>query len=144
MVEQAIKRYINTLPEGKRNDIEALHQIIISLHPTGRLWFLDGKNEENKTVANPNIGYGLQTITYTDGKKKEFYQVGITATTTGISVYILGIADKSYLVKEYSKRIGTANVTGYCIRFKKLKDVDITVLQEALRDGFAMNGANGI
>ena len=64
-----------------------LHQMISALIPTGKLWFLDGKDETGKTVSNPNIGYGSQAIKYANGTTKEFYQIGISANTTGISVY---------------------------------------------------------
>jgi len=104
--------------------------------PACKLWFLDGKNSENKIVSNPNIGYGLQTMKYADGKTKEFYQIGISTNTTGISVYILGIDDKTYLAKTYAKKIGKASVTGYCIKFKILKDINIEILKAAMRYGF--------
>jgi hypothetical protein len=61
----------------------------------------------------------------------------LSANTTGISVYILGIKDKKYLAKAYGKKLGKASVTGYCIRFKTLKDINIDVLEAAIRHGFA-------
>jgi hypothetical protein len=103
--------------------------------PKCKLWFLDGKNEKGKTVSNPNIGYGIQTIKYADGKTREFYQIGISANTTGVSVYILGIKDKKYLARTYRKELGKASVTGYCIKFKTLKDINIDILKAALRYG---------
>ena len=116
--------------------MQTLHRIILELMPACRLWFLDGKNSENKTVSNPNIGYGLQTIKYADGTSREFYQIGMSANTTGISLYILGINDKTYLAKTYGKLIGKASVTGYCIKFKTLKDINIEVLKAAIQDGY--------
>lgn len=133
-LQPQIKDYINSQPEPKRSDMEALHRMILEIKPGCKLWFLDGKDSENKTVSNPNIGYGAYTIEYADGKTKEFYQVGMSANTTGISVYIMGIDDKTYLAKTYGERIGKANVTGYCIKFKKLKDIDIEVLKDAIKD----------
>ena len=109
--------------------------MILELMPVCKLWFLEGKNSEGKTVSNPNIGYGLHTIKYADGKTREFYQIGISANTTGISVYILGIEDKTYLKKTYGKKIGKASATGYCIKFKTLKDINIDILEAAIRDG---------
>src|SRR5262249_53233693 len=100
-----------------------------------KLWFLDGKDSENKTVSNPNIGYGLRTINYADGTSKEFYQIGLSANTTGISVYILGIKDKEYLAQTYGKKLGKASVTGYCIKFRALKNIDVEILKAAIRDG---------
>jgi len=130
-----IKAYIASQPEPKRSDMQALHGIILEIMPACKLWFLDGKNSENKTVSNPNIGYGLHTIKYADGKTRPFYQIGLSANTTGISVYILGITDKTYLAKTYGKKIGKANVTGYCIKFKKLGDINMEVLKEAIKYG---------
>jgi len=134
-VQQQIKEYIAGQPEPKRNDMQDLHRIIQEVMPASKLWFLDGKNSENKTVSNPNIGYGLQTIRYADGNTREFYQIGLSANTTGISVYILGINDKKYLAKTYGTKIGKASVTGYCIKFKTVKDINIEILKAAVRDG---------
>lgn len=108
--------------------------------PNCKLWFLDGKDDKGKVVSNPNIGYGLQTIKYADGKTKEFYQIGISANTTGISVYIMGIDDKKYLPDTFEKTIGKASVTGYCIKFKTLKDINIDILETAIRDGVKRTG----
>jgi hypothetical protein len=66
-VEEQIKEYISSQPELKHSDMQALHGIILQLMPACKLWFLDGKNNENKTVSNPNIGYGCQTKKYADG-----------------------------------------------------------------------------
>jgi hypothetical protein len=135
-VQEQIKAYISSQPEPKRNEMQELHEIILKIKPTSKLWFLDGKDSENKTVSNPNIGYGLHTIKYTDGKTRDFYQIGLSANKTGISVYILGLDDKTHLATTYDKKIGKASVTGYCIKFKTLKDINIEVLKAAIRDGF--------
>jgi hypothetical protein len=133
--QKQIKEYITSQPEPKRGDMQALHRIIRQVMPACKLWFLDGKDSENKTVSNPNIGYGSRTIKYADGKTKEFYQIGISANKTGISVYILGIKDKKYLSQIYGKKLGKASVSGYCIKFKTLKDINTDVLEAAIRYG---------
>lgn len=109
--------------------------MILQVMPGCRLWFLDGKNSENKIVSNPNIGYGVQTMRYADGKTREFYQIGLSANTSGISVYILGIKDKKYLTGRFGKDLGKASVSGYCIKFKFLRDINIDILEEAVRYG---------
>ena len=136
-IQDQINEYIASHPEPKRGEMQELHTTIQETMPACKLWFLDGKNSENKIVSNPNIGYGLRTITYADGKTKEFYQIGLSANTSGISVYILGIDDKTYLSRMYAEKLGKASVTGYCIKFKKLKDINIYVLQEAIRNEVA-------
>ncbi|CAA7389588.1 DUF1801 domain-containing protein [Chryseobacterium fistulae] len=134
-IQQQIQEYITAQPESKRNDMQELHNIILELIPEGKQWFLDGKNDEGKIISNPNIGYGSYIIQYADGTKREFYQIGLSANTTGISVYILGIEDKKYLAQTYGEKIGKASVTGYCIKFKTLKDVHLHILLEAIRYG---------
>jgi hypothetical protein len=132
-VKDEIKEYLVSQPEAKRIDMLELDRIIKKLMPKAKLWFLDGKDEKGKIVTNPNIGYGSYIITYADGSTKEFYQIGITANTGGISVYIMGLDDRTYLKKTYEKRIGKASVTGYCIKFKALKDIHVEVLEEAIK-----------
>ena len=134
-VQEQIKKYIASQPAPKRSDMEELHRITLELLPRCKLWFLDGKNSENKTVSNPNIGYGLHTIKYANGETREFYQIGISANTTGISVYIMGIKDKAYLAQTYGKKIGKASISGYCIKFKTLKDINVDILEAAIRYG---------
>lgn len=136
-IQEQIETYITSQPEPKRSDMNELHRFILQVLPRCRVWFLDGKNSDNKTVSNPNIGYGLRTIRYADGATKEFYQIGLSANTTGISVYILGIADKTYLPLTYGKTLGKASVSGYCIKFKTLKDIHIDILEAAMRYGVA-------
>jgi len=134
-VQEQIKKYIAGQPEPKRSDMRELHRLTLQLSPECTLWFDDGKDSTNHTVSNPTIGYGVQTIKYANGKSREFFQVGLSANKTGISVYILGLKDKKYLAKTYGKKLGKASVTGYCIRFKTLKDINIETLAAAIRDG---------
>lgn len=140
-VQAQIKTYLASQPEPKRSEMQALHHLILEVMPASKLWFLDGKNNEGKTVSNPNIGYGLRTTKYADGKTREFYQIGLSANTTGISVYILGIEDKKYLAQAYGKNLGKASVTGYCIRFKTLKDINVDTLKAAIRYGVELQHA---
>jgi hypothetical protein len=134
-VQKQITVYINSLPENKRNEMQALHQRILQILPKCTLWFLDGKDDKGKIVSNPNIGYGSYNIKYADGTTRAFYQIGLSANTTGISVYIMGIEDKKYLADTFGQKIGKASVTGYCIKFKTLKDINIDILEAAIQYG---------
>jgi len=134
-VRQQIKDHIAAQPEPKRSDMQVLHGTILKLMPGCRLWFLDGKDARGRTIANPNIGYGLQTIAYADGTTKEFYQIGMSANASGISIYIMGLKDRKYLAATFGTAIGKASVTGYCIRFRTLGQVDMATLEAAMRYG---------
>lgn len=134
-LQQQIQAYLDAQPDAKRSDMLTLHRAFLELMPGCRLWFLDGRDDSGKVVSNPNIGYGLRTIQYADGKTKDFYQIGLSGNTSGISVYILGIEDKKYLADTYGKTLGKASVTGYCIKFKRLGDISLDVLKAAVLDG---------
>ncbi|GLQ91668.1 DUF1801 domain-containing protein [Dyella acidisoli] len=140
-VRSQIKDYIAAQPEAKQKDLQELHGLILGIMPDCKLWFLDGKDESGRVVSNPNIGYGVQAIKYADGKNKDFYQIGMSANTTGISVYIMGIKDKKYLAEKFGKKIGQASVTGYCIKFRALKNIDVDVLEDAIRYGIEQTRA---
>ena len=135
-VQEQIKKYITDQPEPKGGEMRELHQHILQALPKTKLWFSDGKDDKGKIVSNPNIGYGSYSIKYADGTTREFYQIGLSANTTGISVYIMGIKDKTYLAHTYGKKIGKASVTGYCIKFRNIKDINIHTLETAIQYGF--------
>src|SRR5436190_45969 len=142
-VQEQIKKYIASQPEPKRSEMQELHRLTLHALPACKLWFFDGKNSENETIANPTIGYGLHTIKYANGTTREFFQIGLLANKTGISVHILGIEDKAYLAQTYGKKIGKASVSGYCIKFKTLKDINIDILEAAIRYGVEAQNEKG-
>ena len=136
-VHAQISDYLAAQPERKRGDMQALHSMMLRMMPDGRLWFLDGTDEDGRIVSNPNIGYGLLTITHADGRTREFYQIGLSANTAGISIYIMGLGDKTYLAETYGGVLGKASVTGYCIKFGALRNINVEVLETAIRAGIA-------
>jgi len=140
-VQTQIDDYLAAQPEPKRGEMQTLHDRMLRLMPGGRLWFVDGKDESGKTVSNPSIGYGLRTISYADGSIRAFYQIGLSANTGGISVYIMGLDDRAYLAETYGDALGKATVTGYCIKFGSLRNIELSVLEAAIRDGVAQTSA---
>src|SRR5271169_3001055 len=141
-VQEQIREYITSQPEPKRSDMQELHRLILQVLPGSKLWFDNGKNSENKTVSNPTIGYGFHTIKYADGKTRDFFKIGLSANKTGISVYIIGIKDKTYLAQTYGKKLGKASVTGYCIRFKTLKEINMYKAEDGIRYGVEVTSDN--
>lgn len=134
-VQDQIESHIASLSEPRRGDMQALHRLVLRIIPGSRLWFLDGRDAAGKVVSNPNIGYGFQTLRYADGKTRDFYQIGLSANTTGTSVYILGVEDRKHLAATWGKTIGKASVTGYCVKFKTLDGVNADILEEMIRYG---------
>ena len=131
---EQIDNYIAGQSPAKAEDLRELHRRILAISPDARLWFLDGRNEDGKVVSNPNIGYGVQTRRYANGTSKDFYRIGLSGNTSGISVYVMGLTDRKHLSETCGRRLGKAKITGYCIRFKALKDIDLAVLEEVIAE----------
>ncbi len=131
---QQIEAYLTAQPEPKQAELRTLHAAILTLQPDAQLWFLDGRDATGKVVTNPNIGYGRRTHT-AGGQSKPFYRVGLSANTSGISVYLMGFDDKAHLATTYGPTLGKATVTGYCIKFKSLEAIQVPVLLAAIREG---------
>jgi hypothetical protein len=53
----------------------------------------------------------------------------------------MGLDDKTHLSRTYGGDIGKASVTGYCIKFSALRNIDLAVLEAAIRDGIAQTSA---
>jgi hypothetical protein len=138
-VTEQVEAYLAGQPEPKQADLRRLHERMLAEFPDARLWFTDGTNDDGKVVTNPNIGYGAHTIDLADGSSREFYRIGLSANTSGISVYVLGLDDKTYLSRTYGSTIGKATVTGYCIRFRRLSAIDPEVLHAAIRHGMSLD-----
>lgn len=133
-----IHHFISQQESAKQRDLLQLHELMLAILPTGKLWMEDGKNEAGKVVTNPTIGYGNQTLLLAKGKSREMFQIGISANTSGISIYLIGIRNKLDLAQQFGAKMGKAKVTGYCIKFKQLADIEISVLKEAIRLGIAL------
>lgn len=132
-IQTQISTYINSQPEPKRTEMWQIHEMILNAKPGCRQWYYDGKNEEGKVISNPTIGYGEHIIHYTNGTSREYFKIGLLANSTGISIHILGIEDKTYLSTTFGTRLGKASITGYCIKFKTLKYIDFGVLEEVVK-----------
>ena len=137
-MEGQIHQFILQQEIVKQQDLISLHELMRTILPSGKLWMEDGKNEEGKVVTNPTIGYGQQTMLLAKGKSREMFQIGISANKSGISIYLIGIRNKLDLAQQFGHKLGKAKVSGYCIKFKRLSDVDLTVLEEAIRLGIQL------
>ncbi|GAA3823872.1 DUF1801 domain-containing protein [Cellulomonas soli] len=136
-LHERVEDYLAGQPEPKQADLRQIHTHMLEEFPGCRLWFHDGTDESGKVVANPSIGYGVRTIAYANGSSREFYRIGLSANTAGISVYVLGLDDKTFLARTFGPSIGKASVTGYCIKFRRLAIIDVDTLHAAIWHGMS-------
>jgi hypothetical protein len=142
-VKEQIDSYIGEQLPSKREELQTLHQMMLRIAPGCKLWYLDGRNADGKVVSNPNIGYGSLSKISAGGETREFYQTGLSANTSGISVYIMGLDNKKYLIEAYGQRLGKAKITGYCVKFRSLNDMDLDVIEEMVTNHMSAGSARG-
>ncbi len=111
-VQKQIKEYLAAQPEPKRSEMQELHDMILALMPACKLWFLDGKDEKEKLSPTQILDMVAKPFNTPMEKPGDFYQIGVSANTTGISVYIMGVDDKKYLAQTFGRDLGKASVTG--------------------------------
>jgi hypothetical protein len=131
--EILIEQHFQNLPSPKAEALRGLYQLLREEIPQAELHFFDGRNEAGKVVTNPTIGFGKTRIHYTNGSFQDTFRIGICATSTGLSMYILGLEDKKFLNEFLGDRLGKAKITGYAIGFKKTSDIDLSVLRDLIR-----------
>jgi len=129
---ESVDAYLGSHPEPKRTDLCCLHEKFKSLFPGQPVSYFDGLDDNGKVVANPTLGYGSHTHKSANGASKKVFKLGLSANKTGISIYVMGIADKMLLQSMFQDRLGKAKVTRYCIRFGKLADIDVNLLMDVI------------
>jgi hypothetical protein len=55
-IQEQINNYLSNQTEPKQSELRVLHSMIMQFSLKCKLWFLDGKVDNGKTVSNPNIG----------------------------------------------------------------------------------------
>lgn len=131
--EEKISHHLTSLSSEKSIEFSRLYELIRSDLSGITVQYFDGKNEEGKVVTNPTIGFGKSRIHYAKGSFQDTFRIGICATSTGLSMYILGLEDKKFLQDFLGDRLGKAKITGYAISFKKMSEIDESVLRELIR-----------
>lgn len=116
------QEYIEMVDEPKRTELLQLHNLISKSLPNQERWIVSGI-----------LGFGKF---HYKGKSKgcegEWFRVGLAANKTGMSIYMC-VGDKNgYLPEQAKERIGKATVGRSCIRFKKLSDLNLPVVEELL------------
>jgi len=116
------QQYIAAIPEPKRSELATLHRLIRKTIPSFE-----------PAVTGTMIGYGRFHYRYASGREGDAFRVALAANKTGISVYVLAMDGDAYVAEQHKARLGKASVGKSCIRFKRLADIDLGVLTEALQ-----------
>ncbi|MEY5002043.1 MAG: hypothetical protein RLZZ211_2079 [Bacteroidota bacterium] len=125
--------FLHHFPDAKQLELQELMQLVAKVAPQEKAAFYDGKDKEGKVVTNPALGIGNYLHHFSDGRVEQMYRIGISPNATGFSIYVLGLKDKEILKTRFANSLGKAKVTGYCIKFKSLKDLDEKIVLDLIK-----------
>ncbi len=116
--------YIRKIAEPRKSEIQQLHNLILTAVPKLKPFMISGM-----------IGYGKYRYKYASGKEGDWCTIALASQKNYISVYVCATKDGMYIAEEYKDRLGKVNVGRSCIRFKRVGDVDLQVLIDAIKEG---------
>ena len=116
--------YVEGLEEPRRTDIGRLHARVKAVAPSMAASAREGM-----------LSYGTYKYKYASGREGEWFALGIASQKNYISLYAPTLSLESYVA-----RLPKANLGRGCIRFKRLDDVDLAVIDEVIRASAANDG----
>ena len=120
--DSSVDDYIASLDEQTAKDAETLIEMMqrISGHEP-KLWNVG------------TIGFGTYHYRYDSGREGDGHTIGFYPRLARTTVYLMdGTARHSELLAQ----LGKHSATGYCIYIKRLSDVDLTTLEQIVRESY--------
>jgi len=109
-------QYIAKLKEPRKAEVAALDRLI-------------RKTTKLKPFIQIGIlAYGHRRLKYADGREVDWFRVGVASNASYISLYVSGAS-------RHKKALPKANITGGCVRFKRMSDLDHAALAKMIREG---------
>ena len=115
--------YINSLEEPRKTTIKKLHRLICKTVPNLKPHMKYGM-----------LGYGTYHYKYASGREGDWMIIGLANQKNYISLYACLSDGKQYVAEKYKKNLPNSNIGKSCIRFRKLEDIDLTVITRILKE----------
>lgn len=121
--------YLAMIPEPRRQEMEEIHILIQKTIPDLIPHILSGM-----------IGYGTYHYKYASGREGDWSLVALASQKNYISVYVCAVDKDKYLAESYKDKLPKASIGKSCIRFKRLADVDLSVITEIIKKAEKLGG----
>ncbi len=128
---ESVDDYVAELPEERRQAIEAIRRVILKN--------LDKDYEERMQYGM--IGYCVPHRVFADGyhcdPKQPLPFAGLASQKNYMSLYLMSVygheSEKAWFQEQWVKAGKKLDMGKVCVRFKKLEDVSLDVIGEAIR-----------
>lgn len=122
-VAKTPNEYIENLIEPRKKEVEILHDLILKTVPKLKPFIISGM-----------IGYGPYHYKYDSGREGDWAIILLASQKNYISLYACGVKDGKYIAEAYTDKLPKANIGKSCIRFKKIEDLDLSVIKTILKE----------
>ena len=122
------EEYLDRLEEPRRSDMRRLHELITREAP-----------ELEPHVSEDGIGYGKYRFRYRTGREGDWSTIGLASQKRYISLYISGARHGS-VAERYRDRLPKADISRWCVRIKRMSDVDEAAVVDLIREAKSYAG----
>ncbi|MDJ0961415.1 MAG: DUF1801 domain-containing protein [Acidimicrobiia bacterium] len=122
-----IAEFLDGLPDGVRDDMRTLHDVIADVMDGMPAWLYTGKFWGG--TDQDIIGYGQMDYSRPDGTEVQWFVVGLAAQKNHLSIYVNVVEDRQYLSEKYGKALGKVKVGKASVGFKGVADIDLDELR---------------
>lgn len=117
-----IKEYFDQLPAERREPMEFLDKFIKKTAPSLKPEF-----------AYNMPGYGMFKYKNYKGEILDWPVVALASQKNYISLYVCAVENGEYIAEKHKNELGKVSVGRSCIRFKKIEDLDLKVLEKVIK-----------
>lgn len=127
------EEYLESLEEPRKTELRTLHKLIRETIP-----------EEKPHIMSGMIGYGTYHYKYASGREGDWSIIALSSRKNYISLYACAAKDGKYVAESYKEKLPKADIGKSCIRFKKIADIDLSILQQIIRESIEVVRKNGL
>lgn len=130
-------KFIESLDSEYSEDIKIMDKEIQKIIGKGRRVMWEGKfwgGSEQKI-----IGYGKLIYVGSNKKEVEWFVIGLAQQKNYITVFVNVVNGKEYLAEKYKTDLKGAKVGKSSISFKRLSDIDKTILLKVIKEAWEIS-----
>jgi uncharacterized protein YdhG (YjbR/CyaY superfamily) len=117
-----VTEYLASLPPERQAIVAKVDEVIRAAAP-----------ELDPARWGGMLGYGHHHYRYTTGREGDTFVVGLASQKQCVSLYLPAVVDDRDVAEANADRLGKVSVGKSCVRFKKIEDLDLSVVSELVR-----------
>jgi hypothetical protein len=118
------EEYIGMLEEPRKTEVQKLFDFVRKVLPN-----------EKPFIQSGMIGFKSFHYKSKSGREGDWPFIALASRKDYISLYVCAVSDNMYVAEKYKNELPKADIGRSCIRFKKLEDLDLKVLEKIIKEG---------